>query len=266
MKKLLYILTIFLISCSSMKNLKEPIISSKTQDTTISDTTNIHTNRIENISMCASPTYSNKEIDEEYIVTTKKIRKKPIVKEKIIFDNKFNNKKRKNIGHVTYNVPETMLVGQHYKITLRITKKNFSDTLIIDINKNKNVSTTTTISNIDIANAMESVLIDAENTFTIKELSSPKQKIVGDYNEWSWDVIPNEKGFNNIKSVVKIVYTDEDGIVKDFTVFEKDIYTKMNLSYKINTFLVSYWQWIITTFLLPLLVYFWNKKRNSKEN
>jgi len=64
--------------------------------------------------------------------------------------------------------------------------------------------------------------------------------------------------------IVEIVNTQN--MTLELTVFEKDIYTKMDLSYKITTFLSSYWQWIITTFLLPLLVYIWNKKRKSKEN
>jgi len=72
------------------------------------------------------------------------------------------------------------------------------------------------------------------------------------------------KYVNPTDVIVEIVNTQN--MTLELTVFEKDIYTKMDLSYKITTFLSSYWQWIITTFLLPLLVYIWNKKRKSKEN
>lgn len=94
----------------------------------------------------------------------------------------------------------------------------------------------------------------------------PRQKIDGEYNEWIWDVVPNKKGFNNLRLVVKIVYMNEGGLVKDLTVFEKDIYTEPNILEFIKGYIPEIdLKWLWSTIILPVFYFFWNRRKKKKE-
>lgn len=168
-----------------------------------------------------------------------------------------------NFGFISYNVPDSMKLGEHYKVTLRITKKPFSEVLITKISKDI-INTTTIINKLQMSDVMSAELIDSEGSFIINSLSTEKQIIEGDYTEWTWDILPNKKGNLNLRMVIKInIYNDKGEFVKDIPVFERDIYTSSNLYYSIKNFLTLYWQWILSTLILPLIVYIWKKKSNK---
>jgi len=52
---------------------------------------------------------------------------------------------------------------------------------------------------------------------------------------------------------------------KDYPVFDRRIEVKVNLPYTINKYIKSYWQWIITAVLLPIIGWFANKWRKSRK-
>lgn len=85
----------------------------------------------------------------------------------------------KSFGTITYNVPDTMKVGNHYKVSLRISREKLKQTLINNINRNTEINSTTTVNNITISDVMEAVLIATEGDFDIDNTLSTKTK-----NRW----------------------------------------------------------------------------------
>lgn len=266
MKKLLFILLILLAACNSQKHAQreEVVYAEEMRFRQVFDIVAYEYG--EELAMmeseshsvgAAAPVYEESEI----------IHIEP--KERIVYSEEFQiiEEPSDNIGTITYNVPDTMKVGIHYKVSLRISRETFDTLILIGINRNPTINSTTTVDNVQVSNVMDAILIATDNDFTIDTtLSSKRQKIDGKFNEWIWDVVPNKKGYNNLRLVVKIVYINEGGFVKDLTVFEKDIYTKPNLKQAIKNWLPRWdWNWLWTSIIVPVFLFFWNKRKKKKE-
>ena len=66
--------------------------------------------------------------------------------------------------------------------------------------------------------------------------------------------------------VVKVRIINENGdFYKDITVFDKNIEVKSNVAFNIKTWLSNYWQWLITTIIIPFIVWFYKKKSEEKK-
>jgi len=44
---------------------------------------------------------------------------------------------------------------------------------------------------------------------------------------------------------------------KDHPVLDKEIVVKVNPTYSIKKFIISYWKWIVTALILPLIGWVW---------
>jgi hypothetical protein len=100
--------------------------------------------------------------------------------------------------------------------------------------------------------------------FDIKALSTPIQNIDNEsYTEWEWVVTPKKSGDSPLKLIIRV-----KDLNKDIVVFNKNIKIKKNVTVAVGGFFEKYWQWFMTTIIIPIFIYFWNrkkKKRNKKE-
>lgn len=89
----------------------------------------------------------------------------------------------KHKGLITYFIPDTVNWGEFTTVELRITKNKKTTDFVL---KNKNA----VIDSIRVGNEMHVQLIDIENAFQIKELSSATQAIEdGDeFTVWKWSI------------------------------------------------------------------------------
>ncbi len=203
---------------------------------------------------------------------------KTIVKKNIKVEDKtsqiIDNQLTENItpGTMAYSVPEEMKVGNTYNIKLRISKDNNKIQLINgdrDITiSDTSIKSIVTIESIRVEPIMSSQLVSDEKSFEIKSLSTEVQNIEeSGYTEWQWLIKPLKGGENFLKLVVKVrVKEDGQEFYKDITVFDKKIPVKSNTIFTVKSFLSQYWQWIMTTIIIPLIIWFYKKRSEDKKN
>ena len=192
-------------------------------------------------------------------------RKKKIVD--LTDDSQISNSKE---GIMAYSLPTEMRVGKSYNIKLRISKEKDKIKLIRN-NSSNNLQTDTnysiTIESVRVESLMTAELFGDKKAFEINPVSTELQNIEDKgYTEWEWQVIPIKSGIRFLKLIVRVRVRVEDVITfKDITVFDRNIRVKSNIGYVSSNFITEYWQWLMTTIIIPLIIWFWNRK-NKKRN
>lgn len=168
-------------------------------------------------------------------------------------------------GWIAYSVPKEMQVSKSYSIKVRISKKTNQNkaTLVIgdgySIN-NPNLPSIVSIEDIKVSGEMTPELISEPDAFKINLLSTPTQNIDNEsYTEWEWNVTPLKSGNTTLKLIIKI-----KEINKDIIVFNRNISVKSNVPVVVKGFFEKYWQWIMSTFIIPIFLFFWNRKKKAK--
>lgn len=170
-------------------------------------------------------------------------------------------------GKIAYSFPDTMFYDKTEVITLRITRNESESTLIETmIVKDRTV----TVDSIRVSSAMTAELIDLspdKSCFLIKEISTAEQSVEEKgFTEWQWSVKPIKSGHNPVKLIIKI-RTNQDGVqsFKDIPVFNKVIFIKAQPISFLKDFWLKYWQWLFSTLIIPVFVYFYKKKKSNKD-
>ena len=248
----------FIFSCSSVKNTPNKPLQADTcninLDTICNDTLyKIYVSEQPKLSM--EPKYNIGAIKDinipEVINTTKNIGTTKI--------SNVNTTNNVNIdGTIFYNIPDTMKFYNSYTITVRITKSH----IISNMTNNLTGIIKQTI--IPVTENMEVKLIDVNNAFTIVPNNSGIQLIDEDsttYTQWEWDVKPIKAGNNKLKIIVAIIKNDS----RKETVYEDTILVKSNIFLSIKLFIIEYWQYLISTILLPFIIFLYNKYKENKK-
>lgn len=164
-------------------------------------------------------------------------------------------------GRIVYKIPNVMRIRTTYKVLVRISKSK--STVILYDSLSGEVMT----SRIPVTETMEVKLIDVSNkgkkSFEIVSDNNSIQIIEnGDtYTEWSWNVTPIRVGDTKLKIVVSVIRNDN----KKDIVYEDTVKIERDLKEQILFFLEEYWKWLITTFILPFIVWWWKNRKNKKE-
>jgi hypothetical protein len=258
MKKLIYISILFFVGCSNQKNaIKSPkpklvITESATYnagDSPISEENIIYyENNSEGIGVGSIGTIGH-GVSHMLVSETK---------QNIIHINnsKIHNTST-NMGNVAYKIPTNMKVRNTYQVIVRISKS----TAQIYENMNGEIRTST----IPITQTMEVKVIDSspsdDKMFDIVENNKAEQIIENNetYTQWTWDITPKKTGNGKIKIVISII---KDGGVKE-SVYEDSVSVDMNLSKQIPFIIGKYWQYVLSTIIIPFGVWFYNKKRKK---
>ena len=169
-----------------------------------------------------------------------------------------------NTGWIAYSVPEEMKVQKNYSVKVRITKKNGQSKaeLILgndDAINNPDYPSIAMIEDVKVSGEMLAELRGDSDEFKIVSLSTPTQNIDEEsYTEWEWVVTPLKRGQSPLKLVVKI-----KDFNKDIVVFNRSVEIKSNVPVVVEGFFEKYWQWIMTTIIIPIFIYFWNRKKKK---
>lgn len=172
-----------------------------------------------------------------------------------------NELKKLTLGRILFNVPQEMKVGTKERVEVRIAK-NFTENLSTGLRGHGIPQ----IEEIKV-NTLMGVRLNGDN-FDIKALSHEEQIVAGDgFTQWDWNVTPLKSGIQSLLLTVtlriKIPNYGEER--KDYPVFERRIKVKVNPPYAIKKFIESYWQWIVTVILIPMIGWFVNKWRKSRK-
>ena len=183
---------------------------------------------------------------------------KPIIKKSKLQIIEIKNPQIKSItnkGYVVYKIPTIMNVRDMYQVSLRISK-----TTVNIYEELEGVVKTTTI---PITETMEVKLIDPsplDNKIFSIVPDNDGEQLIEDGNEvtkWTWNVTPLKSGKANLKIVIAII---KNGHKKE-TVYQDNIVIKTNPSKTIPIFIEKYWQWFLSTLIIPFGVWLYNRKK-----
>jgi hypothetical protein len=175
-----------------------------------------------------------------------------------------------DLGVLVYKIPDTMKVGSQYQVRLRISKFMTRE-IQIGLTTDDDTSTSGVIkANIRIGTTMKAELKEVDSgskSFEITQLSSGEQIVDKDssFTTWEWNIKPVKSGSHRLKMFVVI---KEGELSKDVPVYEDNIYIRAYLPYTLKIFWSDNWQYILSTLIIPFIVFLWNnrrKKRKKKE-
>jgi len=176
-------------------------------------------------------------------------------------------------GVIAYSVPSEMMVGKRYPIKVRISKEKTKEAKTTLVVGERNISindveldSKVTIENIRVEKTMTAQLMSENSSFEITSLSTETQNIEDKgYTEWSWVVVPLKSGHSYLKMIVKVkIRTGGQVSYKDIVVFDKNIEVKTNISAGFQSWLSEYWQWLLTTIFIPLIIFFYKNRKKKK--
>jgi ribosomal protein S28E/S33 len=163
-----------------------------------------------------------------------------------------------NMGEIIYQIPDSMKIGKVSEVFVRISATKNS------VNITSNVTGPVITNVIKVSETMEVELIDPTlESFKIVQNNKAKQIIENDstFTEWRWDVTPAKAGFKSLKIVVSIIRGDET----KQTVYMDSILVKSDPIYQTKGFFEKYWQWLMSTIVIPFVVWFWKRRKKDKE-
>lgn len=282
MKSLIYVLLFFIIlsSCKVSNKLVDNInVKEDSVLVVIDSCDNIIDNHLETDSIYIKKDVILESNNNEVNVDPNKDKYQIDNKEKLpkntdnvkIVDKVKNDVGKIGEGIIAYSVPNEMIVGKYYSVKLRISKDTDKSKLIlgdreIPIN-DVSVSSKITIESIRVESVMSAQLISEEVSFKIEPKSTEFQNIEDNgYTEWQWRITPLKGGSNFLKLLVKVrVKNENEEFYKDIIVFDKNVDVKSNALFSFKTWLSNYWQWIISTIIIPFIVWFYKKKSEEKK-
>lgn len=209
--------------------------------------------------------YNRIKLDEQQVI--KRIEKHENKTQLKVIDRTSNSKLNDTThGWIAYSVPEEMKVAKSYSIKVRISKKTSQTKadLILgnhDAINNPQLPSIATIEDVKVSGEMSAELRADGESFDIKALSTPVQNIDNEsYTEWEWIVTPKKSGSSPIKLIIKVKELN-----KDIVVFNKSIKIQKNVTVAVEGFFEKYWQWLMTTIIIPIFIYFWNRKKKKRQ-
>ena len=162
-------------------------------------------------------------------------------------------------GHVAYKIPTEMSVRSTYQVIVRISKSK------VHIYENLNGVVMT--STIPITQTMEVKVIDPSPTdrkmFEIIPDNKPIQLVENneDVTQWTFNVTPLKTGKSKLKVVISII---KDGHTKE-VVYEDNVTVIADVTKTIPFFIANYWQWLITTLIIPFIIWFVKNRKKKKD-
>jgi len=163
-------------------------------------------------------------------------------------------------GLLAYDIPDTMEYRKWYNVRFRI-NRDVHDTVTI-VSKLSNV----TVHDVKVSAVMEVMLTDPHGAFQIVKSNDDRQAVdTTEYTEWVYDIFPLKGGKHPLHVVVSVVI---NGIGKEL-VYVDDVWVRTSIgkvvAYDTRTFFEKYWQWIVSTLVIPLIVWWYNKKKKKKK-
>ena len=159
-----------------------------------------------------------------------------------------------NPGQLLISAPKEMRVGVPVPFVLRIAAANQSDGISSDLPAGGQTATST----IHVTPKMRATL--SGTGFTIQSTSQEEQLIGGGTpTEWSWQVTPTESGN---RELVANVYVELGEHVKA-TPKRWPVHVSANPGRSVSQFLGSNWQWLSSTLIIPLVLFFWRQRKKQ---
>lgn len=152
------------------------------------------------------------------------------------------------IGKISFNPPATMKVGVKERIETRISRDINTD--LVTSLKGRGLPH---VEELTVSELMKVRLSGVD--FEINTLNEEEQIIANTgFTEWAWDVTPQNSGNKvlhlHVTLRIRLPFGEER---KDHPVLDRKIVVQVNPIYSVKIFVATYWKWLITVFILPLI-------------
>lgn len=110
------------------------------------------------------------------------------------------------------------------------------------------------------------LISENSKAFEIVEIA-PSLQAIGTITpvRWRWDVTPLESGKQYLHlTLIALIKVDDIETALPIRTFHKEIEVKVAASDRFLHFLVSNWQWMIGSLILPLIIWYWKARKLSK--
>jgi len=165
-------------------------------------------------------------------------------------------------GNLAFNKPKDMLLDESREFKLVV-----SPTLPVgrlkDLLQNDSEAQTREV---PLSDYMEATLYG--DNFTIANATQRKLISNSGYTEWVWDVTPTKPGKQRLRLVLNAIVTYDDGEKPlEIETFHELIDVNVSTTQRftaIATTISGHLQWIVPSLLIPLALWFWNRRGKSK--
>jgi hypothetical protein len=174
-------------------------------------------------------------------------------------ENRIVNKETMNLGRVVYKIPTEMKVRTTHQVIVRISKST------VHILEDLEGEVKSTI--IPVTETMEVKLVDPspddDKMFEIVPDNDGIQLVEDNESitEWTWNVTPKRSGEAKLKVVISII---RDGVKKE-KVYSDEVIVKSDIKKSSWYFIRTYWEWIMSSLVLPFVIWFFTKRKKKKE-
>jgi hypothetical protein len=153
-------------------------------------------------------------------------------------------------GHILYNPPEEMRVGELERVAVRITRGT-TETLLVETVRGRGEPV---VEQLPVSTFKKVRLIG--DAFAITSLSSEEQFVVEDsYTEWMWDVIPLRGGEQKLTILVtaRVLLSGFPAEQRDLSAVERQIRVYVNPVWSIQYFVRENRAVLISAVFIPLI-------------
>ncbi|MCK9641317.1 MAG: RDD family protein [Prolixibacteraceae bacterium] len=170
----------------------------------------------------------------------------------------------KVIGQIAYNNPDYLVVGKPAIIEARLSRNK-----TYNLTKDFQGTGTIKIDSLELTNRVKVKLVAMESDMLIDAVEPEEQALEDEtFTLWTWKVVAKTAGVKRLRIVIGLANVDPTNPTLTRYVPGKsfEISAKANLPFTIGQFVKSYWQWILSTIMIPLLVYLFNTfiRQNTK--
>ena len=169
------------------------------------------------------------------------------------------------LGNITYNAPDTMLLGDRHDIYLLLSPSQSAEQLQSQLQSRLGHPETLQSVQIKIAERMQATLTG--EGFEITPSEPQEQAVSGtEPTEWHWTVSSKEAGQQELQLdlYVLVVLKDSPPMPRKIRTFTKTIRVRVTLGRRLAGFVGDNWQWLWGTLLVPLAGWLWARRRKAK--
>ena len=158
-------------------------------------------------------------------------------------------------GNMAFKVEPEMFIDQQSEATLLI------DTTVTQKELEQLIGPGATGSSLLVSKVIVTKLIAP--TFEVTAVTPERQVLIdGQPTKWQWLLRPLEQGKHKVTlSVTAVLKVDDQSVERFIVTFERDIFVHVTIENRLSKFWHNNWQWVISTLLLPLAVWFWHRRR-----
>jgi hypothetical protein len=165
-------------------------------------------------------------------------------------------------GHVAFNTPERMQLGESRTIALIASPELDATTLSTELRDRIGGVDPIAVEMLQIAPLMEAQLEGAP-AFEITALTPTRQPVSrATPTEWRWTVRAAQAGTHTLHLAINaIIIVAGERYPRSLDVLNRDIEVDITAVQRVAMFVENNWQWLLGTVVFPLGIWFWSHGR-----